>query len=313
MYRPNPALSGKILVIDDDPLIGKLIKKLLEKKGHKVITAVSGEDALKIIPESGFDIVITDVKLPMMDGMAVLDRIKELDDEIDVIVITGFGSIESAVSFMKAGALDYISKPINSDHLEIIIEKALERKELIMASRERDHYLKMSLTDALTGIFNHKYFHEHLGRELLHCRRKSCNCSVMLVDIDNFKTVNDSFGHQVGDKVLQLLSTDIIKACRSHDTVARYGGEEFAIILPDTDTVKSETVAGRVLNTVASRRYNPLSMPVTVSIGISNFPAHAQDKDELIKMADIALYHSKGRGKNCYTVFDEGIESCICR
>ncbi len=312
MYSPNPANTGKILAIDDDPLIGKLIKKLLERKGHQVETATNGEDALKMIVGCSFDIVITDIKLPQMDGMAVLDKIKEINPEIDVIVITGFGSIESAVSFMKAGALDYISKPINSDHLEIIVQKALERKELIKASRERDLYLQLSLTDALTGIFNHKYFQDHLERELVHSHRKNRVLSIMLVDIDNFKNVNDQFGHQAGDKVLQMLSSDLIKACRSHDTVARYGGEEFGIILPDTDTEMTESVASRILHMISTQLYKPLTIPITVSIGISCFPVHCGEKEELIRKADIALYHSKGAGKNRYTVFNDSIISRIC-
>jgi len=304
VFTPNPHQTGRLIVIDDEPAVRKVVKKFLERLGHYVEEAATGEEALSKISNGNFDIVITDIKLPKMDGMAVLDKIKEIKSEIEVIVVTGYGSIESAVSFMKAGALDYISKPINTDHLEIIIEKALERKELIIAARERDIYLKMSLTDALTGLFNHKYFMDHLEREIQSSRRSGIDLSIMMLDIDDFKKVNDSFGHQTGDKVLQYLSSDIIRACRTHDTVARYGGEEFGIILPNTDIVKSEAVAQRILTIISSQVYKPLHAPITVSIGISGFPRHANERDDLIQRADMALYRSKESGKNRYTVYD---------
>ncbi len=304
MYTPNPHQTGRIIVIDDEAGVRKVVKKFLERLGHFVEEAGTGEEALSKITSGNFDIVITDIKLPKMDGMAVLDKIKEINSEIDVIVVTGYGSIESAVSFMRAGALDYISKPINTDHLQIIIEKAIERKQLIIAARERDIYLKMSLTDALTGLFNHKYFMDHLEREIQSSRRSGSDLSIMMLDIDDFKKVNDSFGHQTGDKVLQHLSSDIIRACRTHDTVARYGGEEFGIILPNTDIVKSEAVAQRILTIISSQIYKPLPAPITVSIGISGFPRHAAERDDLIKTADMALYRSKEAGKNSCTIYD---------
>lgn len=305
MFQPVSDHVGKIIVIDDDPNVGKLIARLLEKKGHEVTILLSGEEALKTISEEKFDIVITDIKLPGMDGMTVLEKIKRISMDIDVIMITGYGSIESAVSFMKAGALDYISKPINNEHLEIVIQKAVERKELIKAARERDLYLKMSLTDALTGLFNYKYFHEHLDRELYQCRRAEQVLSVMILDIDDFKKVNDRYGHQSGDRVLQQISSNLIKACRCHDTIARYGGEEFGIILPDTDMQRAEIVAERVLDIVKNGVYSTVDHPITISIGIANCPYHSCDKDELIKLADTALYHSKTTGKDRQTVYTD--------
>jgi diguanylate cyclase (GGDEF)-like protein len=308
MFQGKGERQGRILVIDDDPFVGRLVKRLLERKGHCVDAVRSGEEGLQRIVNVGYDIVITDIKLPNMDGMAVLDRIREVNTETDVIVITGFGSIESAVSFMKAGALDYIGKPINGDYLEIVVEKAIERKELIKASRERDLYLRLALTDALTGLFNQRYFHEHLAREIVHSRRTGNDLSVMILDIDNFKKVNDRHGHQVGNMVLQKLSSVLLKACRVHDTIARYGGEEFGIILPDTGIQKAEYVAGRILEHTSSHQYPPVDWPVTVSIGIAGYPAHAQHEEELIQKADTALYRSKESGKNRLTVFTEETE-----
>lgn len=304
MFRPESKSKGRIILIDDDPGVTKIVKKFLERSGHSVDTADSGEEGIRLTGNGGYDIVITDIYLPGMDGMAVLEKIKSINADVDIIVITGFGSIESAVSFMKAGAIDYISKPINFDHLDIIIQKTLERKELIKAARERDIYFRMSLTDALTGMFNHKYFHDSLEREMLYSQRKKESLTIMMADIDSFKAVNDNYGHQAGDMVLQKISSNIIKACRSHDTVSRYGGEEFGIILPETGIEKSTRVAERILDAVSSNPYPPVARNITISIGIASFPEHAKDREDLIQKADLALYHSKEKGKNRFTIYD---------
>jgi diguanylate cyclase (GGDEF)-like protein len=304
MFRPESKSKGRIILIDDDPGVTKIVKKFLERSGHSVDTADSGEEGIRLTGNGGYDIVITDIYLPGMDGMAVLEKIKSINADVDIIVITGFGSIESAVSFMKAGAIDYISKPINFDHLDIIIQKTLERKELIKAARERDIYFRMSLTDALTGMFNHKYFHDSLEREMLYSQRKKESLTIMMADIDSFKAVNDNYGHQAGDMVLQKISSNIIKACRSHDTVSRYGGEEFGIILPETGIEKSTRVAERILDAVSSNPYPPVAQNITISIGIASFPEHAKDREDLIQKADLALYHSKEKGKNRFTIYD---------
>lgn len=304
MFRPESKSKGRIILIDDDPGVTKIVKKFLDRSGHSVDTADSGEEGIRLIGNGDYDIVITDIYLPGMDGMAVLEKIKSINADVDIIVITGFGSIESAVSFMKAGAIDYISKPINFDHLDIIIQKTLERKELIKAARERDIYFRMSLTDALTGMFNHKYFHDSLEREMLYSQRKKESLTIMMADIDSFKAVNDNYGHQAGDMVLQKISSNIIKACRSHDTVSRYGGEEFGIILPETGIEKSTRVAERILDAVSSNPYPPVARNITISIGIASFPEHAKDRGDLIQKADLALYHSKEKGKNRFTIYD---------
>ncbi|MDI9425919.1 MAG: diguanylate cyclase [Spirochaetota bacterium] len=311
MFSTESKTRGRILLIDDDQNVTKVVKKFLERVGHSVDTAASGEEGIRLIGGNQYDMVITDIYLPGMDGMAVLDKIKSINPELDIVVITGYGSIESAVSFMKAGAIDYISKPINLEHLDIVIRKTLERKELIKAARERDIYFRMSLTDALTGMFNHKYFQDSLEREILYCRRKTESLTIMMADIDGFKAVNDDFGHQAGDMVLQKISMNILKACRSHDTVSRYGGEEFGIILPETGVEKSMRVAERMLNVVGSQSYPPVNRPITISIGIASFPEHAYDREELIQKADLALYHSKGKGRNRFTVYDGSLEPDI--
>lgn len=308
MFNPNLSLCGRILIVDDEPSITAMLRKFLEKNNHQAETAASGEEALQKLSTCSFDIVITDFRLPGIDGLRVLEEIKKIDPQIDVIVLTGYGSIESAVEFLKAGAIDYITKPLNCEYLYIVIQKALERKELIKAARERDEYRKQSLTDGLTGVFNHKYFKDQLKRELSNSERTKQHLSVLLLDIDNFKSINDCFGHQVGDTVLKEISDVLSRSCREYDTVARYGGEEFGMILPGTNLQGASRIADRIIRKIASSSYNPVDHSVTASIGISIFPEHAEANDDLFKKADMALYYSKRNGKNRFTVFEEQIE-----
>jgi two-component system cell cycle response regulator len=307
MYFSSQKVSGRILIVDDNRDICEVLKKFMEKSGHSVECSYTGEEAVRKIKTGRYDIVITDIVMPGIDGMAILKYIRVNNPDIEVIAMTGYGSIESAIGFMKAGAIDYIAKPVNMDHLEIIVRKALERKDLIKAAAERDLYFRQSLTDGMTGLFNHKYYHEQLSRELASSIRLGTNLSVIMIDIDNFKNINDSFGHQAGDIVIKDIAADIINTCRVYDTVARYGGEEFAIILPTTDMYVAEKIAIRTLKAISSKSYKNISRAVTASIGISSFPEHATDKDALIKKADIALYFSKQSGKNRHTIYSDMI------
>jgi len=310
MYHDPVHIIGSLLVVDDDPTICKILTKILAEDGHSVDFAYNGKHAIELISKNEYDIIVSDVKMPGdLDGMELLNEIKNIQPDTDVIVITGYGSINDAVEFMKSGALDYIVKPINHDHLLIVIQKALERKRLIKAARERDYYMKISLTDTLTGLFNRKYFMDALEKEIQLSSRKERICSLMMLDIDDFKKVNDTHGHQLGDKVLHEFAKRVLKACRRYDTVARYGGEEFSIILPGTPIPDAEKVACRIVSSLGEVPFGGIEKGVTASIGISSYPSHAVGADEMIRAADKALYWSKQQGKNRYSVYSGQIES----
>ncbi len=309
MHQERNSTKGSILFVDDDTSVSNIMSRMIKEFGHQVDVAGSGEEALERIRQRDYDIVITDIRLPGIDGMRVLEEILVISPETDVIAVTGYGSIESAVEFMKAGALDYLTKPINGDHLEIVIRKAMERKDLIKAARERDYYLKMSLTDALTGIFNHRYFQQQITREITKSIRSGESLSMMMLDIDDFKHINDTFGHQAGDQVLRDLSDNLGKSCRFYDIITRYGGEEFAVIMPSTSVGNAVKIARRILENVSSQVHSSIQRPITLSIGISNYPLHASCKEDLIRKADLALYNSKARGKNTYTVYSESLST----
>ncbi len=310
MYHDPVHFVGSILIVDDDPTICKLLSRILSDDGHSVDVAYNGTTAFELVKKTDYDIIVTDVKIPgEIDGLKLLQLINSYKPDIDVIVITGYGSINEAVDFMKSGALDYIVKPLNHDHLLIVIHKTLERKRLLKAAEERDYYMRISLTDALTGLYNRKYFIDALEKELHLSDRKGRNCSVMMLDIDDFKNVNDQHGHQCGDNVLKEFALRIQNACRRYDTIARYGGEEFSIMLPGTPIPDAEKVAHRIVSSVKRASYNGVKKNITASIGISSFPYHALKVDDMIRNADKALYWSKQQGKNRYSVYSEQIEA----
>jgi diguanylate cyclase (GGDEF)-like protein len=309
MVQEEQKLPGNILVIDDDESVCTIIKRMIEKHGHRVESVLSGTAALEMIKINSYDIIITDIRLPDIDGLEILREVKAVNSDTDVIVITGYSSIESAVECMKAGALDYIPKPVNFDHLTIVIDKAVERKELIKAARERDMYRTQSLTDGLTGLFNFKYFHDTLVRKIAKCLRTGEHFSMLMIDIDNFKTVNDIHGHQAGNQVLKEIAGLLTSNCREYDVIARYGGEEFAIILPLAKIDSASRLSDRILRAISSARFNPLTEAVTVSIGISGFPLHATTAEDLIHRADVGLYQSKRMGKNRFTVYESSLEN----
>ncbi|HEX9860501.1 MAG TPA: sensor domain-containing diguanylate cyclase [Nitrospirota bacterium] len=170
----------------------------------------------------------------------------------------------------------------------------------IRHAREHDTTVKLAITDGLTGLFNHRHFQEVLEREISRTLRYNDRFSLIIIDIDNFKQVNDKYGHQFGDQVLRKLSEILLSSCRDSDTVARYGGEEFAVILPKVDSSQATLTAQRIKKDIKARSAELMDgkMPLTVSIGIATCPADDKSRQGLIEKADKALYTAKARGKD---------------
>lgn len=306
-------MSGKknvsVLIVDDEASARDTIAELLTEEGYRVVTAASGKNALELLEQSPFDLIISDLIMPQMDGIAFTKSLKALGIDAPIIVITGFATIEHAVESMKAGAYDFITKPFNFDQIKITIEKALETKRLQKLAEEREFYKQLSNSDELTGLANYRYCSEILQKEVERANRYNRPLSLMMIDIDDFKACNDSFGHLAGDMVLKQIA-DVIKATtRESDLVARYGGEEFTVILPETAEEEARVVAERIREAIDTCKFKtddnkPLGH-LSVTIGLSSLPHKAQTKKDLMRTADFALYHGKASGKNCVIVFSE--------
>ena len=310
----TPSLEGaedkspsRLLIIDDDEDVRLLLRDLLEESDYEVQTAQCGEDALRMIRTATYDLVVTDLRLTGMHGLEVIKEVKAIDAGIDVIVMTGYASVNSAVESMKAGAVDYITKPFNSDQIKMVVKKNIERREYQRLAQEREFYRVLSSIDGLTELYNYRYLHQYLKMELEREKRYKRQLSLVMIDIDNFKSYNDQFGHLVGDLVLKKIAAIFRNATRGCDVLCRYGGEEFAIILPETSKEEAVIVCERIRKSVeAAEMVDELGKPVgkvTVTLGLASFPADADNKDDLIDNADRALYQGKETGKNCIFLF----------
>ena len=301
------AAPSRLLIIDDDEDVRLLLRDLLEESEYEVQVAKCGEDALKMIRMATYDLVVTDLRLTGMHGLEVIKEVKAIDSGIDVIVMTGYASVNSAVESMKAGAVDYITKPFNSDQIKMVVKKNVERREYQRLAQEREFYKVLSSIDGLTELYNYRYLHQYLKMELEREKRYKRQLSLVMIDIDDFKNYNDQFGHLIGDMVLKKIATVFRNATRGCDVLCRYGGEEFAIILPETSKEEAVIVCERIRKSVeTTEMVDEQGTPVgnvRVTLGLASFPADADNKDDLIDNADRALYQGKEAGKNCIFLF----------
>ncbi len=297
--------SHRIMVIDDDGEVLISIRGALEHIGYEVTTFQDARDALGELKNEIYDLVITDLKMPIFPGIRFIKEAKKISPSSVLIVMTGFPSVETAVKCMKLGAADYIAKPLDREYLNLIVRKVLYKRTLEKRAAEREYYERISRIDGLTGLYNRGYFYNLMDSEISRAARYKHNFSLLMIDIDDFKRINDTYGHQVGDEVLKELASLLNSFIRKNDAVARYGGEEFAIILPQTAKEDGHLFGNRVVNGIASSKVKEISQDdrLTVSAGLAGYPDDAHTQKDLIKKADDALYHAKRMGKNTLCVY----------
>ena len=287
----------RILVVDDDPIVRDILERFLRKMGSVVEGAANGEEAVEKVRGIQFDLVLLDLVLPKMSGQEALESIMEIDPGIPVIIITAYGSTESAVEFLKNGAIDYMTKPIRFEEFKFRINRALEEIRL----------KQQAITDLKTQLFDHHYFENRLGEELQRAERYGHSISLLMIDLDNFKDFNDSYGHPAGDRVLRQVGTILKIATRECDVPCRYGGEEFSVILPETDSMGAVNVAKKIKDSIENASFNEElpkdAQKVTASIGVATFVVDDYGNgiygpNLIVEIADQALYEAKGLGKN---------------
>ena len=292
----------KILVVDDEEVLRSMLCDVLNEEGYEVEVAAGGVEAISKIKTKHYELILTDILMPEVNGMQVLGQAKESDNDADVIVMTGYASVETAVQSMRLGAADYITKPFNIDQIKIIISRTLDRRALKRRAEEGDFYKKLSRIDGLTEVYNHRSFHQLIDTEINRAKRYGRPLSFMMLDIDNFKVFNDTNGHPMGDIALKQLAWIFTKSCRDCDFIARYGGDEFAIIFPETDKSEASLIGKRLRRIVEESRFDKEEVlpggTLTISIGLASFPEDAEDKNTLIANADKALFEAKSGGRN---------------
>lgn len=324
-----------IMLVDDNQFNLLFVKNQLESAGYKVTTSLGGLKLFEMLNYKLPDLILLDITMPDMDGITVCKKLKENEiyKSIPVIFLTANEKVEAIIEGFQSGGVDYIKKPFIKEELLMRIKTHINLKEtqselnetIKILSNKNDEISrqntvikkindelktlsselkKSAYTDALTGLFNRRFMLPRLKEELMKYERMKLPFSVVMSDIDYFKKVNDTYGHNIGDNVLVELSIILKKESKSTDIVCRWGGEEFLTLLPETDKHSAIEYANRVLNRLrgksfkaGDRRFN-----VTATIGIS-ICNEKISTEELIKRADDAMYEGKNNGRNRVVLF----------
>ena len=295
----------RILVVDDDPAILRLLSRVLGSKGLDVIPCATGAEALDAVESQDWQLCLLDRGLPDMDGLEVCRYIKANPhfDARQVIVLSAYESIDARVKALDLGADDYITKPFHPTELLARVNASrrvveMQQQLVNMAVQLQE----LSARDALTGVFNRRHFGTTLESFFNHSSRYQRPLSVAIIDVDSFKTVNDSFGHQAGDAVLAEVAKRFSGSVRDSDYLARYGGEEFIVLLPETHLDDAVSFGEKLRAAIAAAPIGingGQEVPVTVSVGAASL-THTQfsSSSEMIAAADQALYRAKHNGRN---------------
>jgi len=303
-----PAQPLRVLLVEDDEDDFVITSNLLsEIPGRQVDLkwVATYPDALREIESGQHDICLVDYSLGERNGLELLHEAVEVNCVAPMIMLTGHTGYDIDTQAMKAGAADYLVKAqINTPLLERSIRHALQRSEII------ENLRKLASHDELTGLHNRRAMDSLLQEVTERHQRYDRPAALVMLDVDHFKGINDSYGHLVGDEVLRWLGQLLRETVRSVDLLARYGGEELAIILPEMNSRQAVGMAERVRRRVGIRPFvfyqndgQRVEIPITISLGVAEMPDDARTGEALIAAADQALYAAKRRGRNCSVEF----------
>lgn len=296
----------KILIVDDSSENIELLFVMLQDK-YDVLFSTSGTKALQLAEQAKPDLVLLDIIMPEMDGYEVISALKQnpRTQDIPVIFLTAKTAKSDLIKGFELGSVDYITKPFFEEEIKVRINTHLQNRILIKQLELANQKLEtLSLSDALTGIGNRRYFDQFLQKIFNINQREKKELSLLMIDVDYFKKYNDHYGHIMGDQCLQAIAKSLDSfAKRGGDLAARYGGEEFSLILSDTDTESAEKCANSyrlsVENLQIPHSASEISEFVTVSIGVVTISGNMQTSiEELIRYSDKALYEAKYNGRN---------------
>ena len=305
-----------LLIVDDSPTIRKAIKDAVTANGmfSTILEANDGMEALKLFSSNKIDFIVTDVMMPRLDGYKFISTIKNSELGRDIPVIMLSASRKEFVDKLKGfniGASDYIIKPFDGSELLARINVFLKIQELQNELKKKNALLEqLSITDTLTGLYNRRYFYDHIGTHSAKVKRHPAHFGCLMVDIDHFKSINDTYGHDVGDKVLKRVSGIMTREMRSGEVLARFGGEEFIVCLCEANEKEAIVVAERMRKAVEDAHLTEDDNPVklTISIGVVIYPQQGlENSDNVIKAADEALYHAKETGRNKVVIYSQSI------
>jgi len=287
----------KVLIIEDHPDQRDLLAIVLQREGYQVATAANGVEALEQLERDNFQIVLSDIMMPKMDGFELIKNIRSNPalKAIYVILITARIQEGDRVRGLDLGADDYITKPFSFSEL---LARVRVGTRVVKYQRHLEHQTQI---DSLTGLYNRRAMEEKFHDEFERAKRYNHALSVLILDIDNFKTINDTYGHHGGDTALVKIAEVLRGKTRQSDFSARFGGEEFVLVLPETDQESALQVATKVHDEIRICRFGKpdRTFTLTVSIGVSSTSEKSySDWRQMLDAADQALYLAKNRGKD---------------
>jgi diguanylate cyclase (GGDEF)-like protein len=301
--------NRRILVVDDDPAVRRIVIEALKNQGYDVHDVSSGKDALQAVDKIKPHLILLDVNMPGMDGIGTLQHLRHREDYVSVIFVSGQSSTEEVIRGLDTGADDYVTKPFKVMELLARVRAQLRIKDLNDRLKRANERLKELVDiDDLTGLFNMRSLYTKLDFELDRARRHDRSLAVIMMDIDHFKKVNDEHDHLFGSWVLAQIGKMIRENIRKIDFAARYGGDEYLVVLSEISPEGTMVFSQRLREKIASRTFSNdnFSINLTASFGVSTVNPNkvSVDARTLVRFADKALYKAKEKGRNRVEVYD---------
>ncbi len=305
--------GSRVMLIDDDEVQGKQIVAKL-KDTYEVEWVVDPEEASARAKSGNFDAILVSTLLSDVDGLRLSSQIKSQEEtrNVPLLVFVDEDDTHTMFKALEMGINDYLTAPVDKNEMTVRVRTQIRRKKYQEALKSQyQKSISMAITDGLTGLYNRHYLNTHLDNMVKQALQNSKNLSVMMLDMDHFKTINDTYGHDVGDMVLKQMSDLIIHTSRSTDLVARFGGEEFVILMPETDLQAAVGAANRVRKIIETTPFKinaaGETTQGTVSIGVANLHTEGESSESLLKRADEALFAAKHSGRNAVKVSESAV------
>ncbi len=306
MISADEIFNASILIVDDQLANVQLMEQMLLDAGYQNFSSTTEPRSVSALHlKNHYDLILLDLQMPGMNGFEVMEGLKEIETQSYTPILVISAQPDNNLRALDSGAKDFISKPFDMREAKTRIHNLLEvrllYKQLENYSQEME---SLALHDALTGLPNRRLLMDRLSLAIAHVRRNNFSMAVLYLDLDGFKEVNDTLGHDVGDKLLCMVAARLLEAVRQEDTVARLGGDEFVIVLWDLNVDNDvSSLVSKVIRSVSQPyRIQGRDVSITVSIGVSIYPMNGAAAETLIKSADLALYEAKKAGKNCYRI-----------
>lgn len=301
-----------LLYVEDDETTQEYLKMILEDECKKLYIASDGVKGLEIYKKEKPDIVITDINMPNMDGLAMIKVLKDMDKNQPIIIISAYDDQENLLKAVNLGCSGFVQKPINIEllleQLNTVAQKIKERREkLKQKDKEIENLYKLAHFDFLTKIPNRYLFEIELKRALSMAKRNNSKLILFFIDLDNFKDINDNFGHEAGDFVLKSIVKNLNKITRKEDILARRSGDEFLLLtFGNSDKKMVSKLADKIIQTCLKPIiFKNKHISISCSIGISIYPDDAKNFEDLIRCADKAMYKAKKTGKSKYAFYED--------